>query len=190
MIAGPPRPEQKNSYDACLPAGGWYDYWTGAAVSPTKSPSGPFGTLTLTPALDSLPVYVRAGTILPRQALTQSTSQRPFGPLALDIYPGPDCAGEIYEDDGHSMGFTRGGFLRQKVTCLADAKGVSRIILGKREGAYAPWWHELAITVHGGGHYRGTLGGKGLATGAANGSGNSFILADQPQGAEIELTTP
>ena len=68
----------------------------------------------------------------------------------------------------------------------------------KREGAYAPWWHELAITVHGGGRYRATLGGKALATGAANGPasgaangpGNSFILADQPQGAEIELTTP
>ena len=195
LIAGPSRPEQHNSYEACLPAAkgdgpGWYDYWTGAAVTPVAEPGAPFGLLTLMPALDALPVFVRAGTILPRAPLTQSTSQRPFGPLALDIYPGPDCAGEIYEDDGHSMGFTRGGFLRQKVTCVADAKGVSRIILGKREGAYAPWWHELAITVHGGGRYRATLGGTALATGAANGPGNSFILADQPQGAEIELTTP
>jgi len=185
LIAGPPRPEQKNSYDACLPAGGWYDYWTGAAVSPTKSPSGPFGTLTLTPALDSLPVYVRAGTILPRQPLTQSTSQHPDGPLQLDIYPGPDCAGEIYDDDGHSMGFTKGAYLRQRVTCQAGPKGVTHITLARREGSYAPWWHQIAVTIHGGGNYSASLGGKALA---GHGGANSFVIDDQPSGAEIELT--
>ena len=186
LIAGPPRPEQKNSYDACLPAGSWYDYWTGAAVAPVASKSGPFGTLTLTPALESLPVYVRAGTILPRAALTQSTSQRPDGPLQLDIYPGPDCAGEIYDDDGHSMGFTHGTFLRQRVTCEAGPHGVTHITLAARQGTYAPWWHQIAVTIHGGGKYAASLGGKALVGG---GAANSFVIDDQPAGARIDLTS-
>ena len=107
--------------------------------------------------------------------------------MQLDIYPGPDCAGEIYDDDGHSMGFTHGAYLRQRVTCEAGPKGVTRFTLAKREGSYAPWWHQIAVTIPGGGNYGASLGGKALA---GNGEGNSFLLDDQPSGAAIELTRP
>jgi alpha-glucosidase len=183
LISGAPRPEQRNSYDACLPAGGWYDYWTGAPVTPQPSAMGPFGTLTLTPRLDLLPVFVRAGTILPRAPLVQSTSQRPAGPLELDVYPGPDCRGQIYDDDGHSMGFARGMFLRQQVTCAADESGVARVTLAPREGHFAPWWNAIRLTIHGGGHYTARIGGKAVAE-----RDGGFTFADQPQGAVIELT--
>jgi len=190
LIAGPPRPEQQNAYEACLPVAktdqpGWYDYWTGAAVKPVPAAAGSFGTLTLTPALGGLPVYVRAGTILPRAPLSQSTSQRPDGPLELHIYPGPDCAGEVYDDDGHSMGFAKGAYLRQRVTCVADAAGVRQITLAPREGTFAPWWQQIAITIHGGGGYRATMAGASLPSA---GTPNSFLLADQPGGAVVALS--
>src|SRR3954447_3071181 len=60
LVAAPPRPESPQPFDICLPAGGWYDYWTGLPVQGAK--------LTENPKLDSVPVFVRAGTILPRQA--------------------------------------------------------------------------------------------------------------------------
>jgi alpha-glucosidase len=182
LISGAPRPEQRNSYQACLPDGGWYDYWTGDAVKPVPSALSPFGLLTLTPRLDMLPVFVRAGTILPRAPLVQSTSQRPDGPLELDVYPGPDCHGEIYDDDGHSTGFAKGAFARQQVTCLAGKSGVTRVILAPREGHFAPWWKTLKLTIHGGGHYTARLGGKAIAE-----QDGTFTIADQPSGAVVEL---
>src|SRR5206468_614257 len=106
LVAGPPRPESPYPFDICLPAGGWYDYWTGQPVSERK--------LTRENKLAELPVFIRAGTILPRQPLVQSTKEVPQGPLSLDIYPGPDCRGELYFDDGVSI---RGPSLRQSVTC-------------------------------------------------------------------------
>jgi alpha-glucosidase len=188
LVAGAPRPEQKNSYEACLPAGGWYDYWTGEAVKPVPSADGPFATLTLMPALDMLPVFVRAGTILPRAPLTQSTSERPDGPLQLDVYAGPDCHGEIYDDDGHTMGFTHGAYIRQRVTCEAGPTGVTGITLAPREGSYAPWWRQIAVTIHSvdnaRGNYSAQIAGKPLSDAGAR---NSFLLADQPAGARIEL---
>src|SRR5690242_20491781 len=87
MIAPPPHMESPQDYDVCLPAGGWYDYWTGKAVAGTggkgvdagvaaeaQTGSGAGETkITETPALDRLPVFVRAGAILPRQPVVQST---------------------------------------------------------------------------------------------------------------------
>ncbi len=148
---------------ACRPADG-IDYWTGrragtrtrdrrradpvgdagnrrrAGERPTSSP--------LTPQLAELPVFVRAGTILPRQPLVQSTAEQPKGPLRLDVYPGADCSGELYDDDGHSMAFTRGGFFRQTVRCTVTPEGMS-IDFAPAEGRYAPWWTAIAVTVHG-----------------------------------------
>jgi alpha-glucosidase len=182
LISGAPRPEQHNSYAACLPQGGWYDYWSGLAVDPVPSADGAYGTLTLTPRIDTLPVFVRAGTILPQAPLVQSTSERPQGPLELHVYPGPDCAGDIYDDDGHSLGFAKGAFARQHVACEVGAQGVTRVTLAPRQGSHAPWWGALALTIHGGGHYVARMGGKALA-----GQDNRFVLADQPAGATIEL---
>ena len=101
-----------------------------------------------TPRLDRLPVFVRAGTILPRQPLVQSTAQTPVGALQLDVYPGADCAGTLYEDDGHSLAYTRRGYLRQAVRCALTPQGLS-IDFAARDGNFAPWWTKIAITVHG-----------------------------------------
>jgi alpha-glucosidase len=141
LIAPPPKMESPEAYDVCLPKGGWYDYWTGQPIASDK--------LSQTPRLDALPVFVRAGTILPRQPLVQSTSETPAGPLRLDVYPGADCAGTIYLDDGHSMAFTRGEYLRQSVRCSVDGRGAVNLTFGRREGRYRPWWKQIEIAVHG-----------------------------------------
>jgi alpha-glucosidase len=140
LIAPPPKMESPERYDVCLPAGGWFDYWTGKRVDAAK--------VTETPKLDSLPVFVRAGTILPRQPLVQSTSETPKGPLRLDVYPGPDCAGALYLDDGHSMDFEKGGYLRQKIRCATNSTGRLSIIFEPRDGNFQPWWSTIDVVVH------------------------------------------
>jgi alpha-glucosidase len=151
LIAPPPKPESPQGYDICLPAGGWYDLWTGLAVTKVTPENATTGidVVKETPKLERLPVYVRAGTILPRQPLVQSTAETPSGPLSLDIYPGAECDGTLYADDGHSMAFQRGAFLRQKIHCELSKSGGLRIAFEPREGTYQPWWKELSVTVHG-----------------------------------------
>jgi len=140
LIAPPPKMESPQRYDVCLPKGGWYDYWTGKPVG--GSP------ISETPSLERLPVFVRAGTILPRQPLVQSTSETPVGPLTLDIYPGPDCAGSLYLDDGHSIAFQKGAYLRQAVRCSVGEGGNLTVTFEPREGRFAPWWRKIAVIVH------------------------------------------
>ena len=147
LIAPPPKPESPQTYDVCLPSGGWYDLWTGQAVVTAGGAPGTIDTIHETPKLDHLPVYVRAGTILPSQPLVQSTAERPDGPLTLDVYPGADCSGRLYLDDGHSMAFTRSQYLRQTIRCSTTPGGL-RIDFDAREGRYAPWWHDIAVVVH------------------------------------------
>ena len=93
-------------------------------------------------------MFVRAGTILPRQPVVQSTLEIPAGPLYLDVYPGADCAGTIYLDDGHSMAFAQGHYLRQTVQCSIDGSQLV-ITFGPRDGDYRPWWKKIEVLVHG-----------------------------------------
>src|ERR1700681_3190535 len=76
LIAPPPDLESPRAYKICLPAGRWYDYWTGGLVTKPASAQPVSATIgapvsqviTVTPALDRLPVFVRAGAILPSHA--------------------------------------------------------------------------------------------------------------------------
>ena len=154
LVAAPPRPESPQPFSICLPAGGWFDYWTGLPLSEHR--------LTKQPKLDDIPVFVRAGTILARQPLVESTMETPKGPLELDVYPGDDCRGELYFDDGVSVS---GPHLRQTVECAVSPKGVA-LRFGPREGNWRPWWRQIAVTVHGAQSKR-------------------QLIADQPRSAEI-----
>ena len=140
LIAPPPKMESPEKYDVCLPPGGWFNYWTGKRVNAAK--------VSETPRLDSIPVFVRAGTILPREPLVQSTSEIPKGRLRLDVYPGPDCAGTIYFDDGHSVDFEKGEYLRQTIRCATNGNGTLSIVFDPRDGRYRPWWTAIDVVVH------------------------------------------
>ena len=145
LIAGPPKPESPEKFDICLPMGGWYDYWTGRPVTAAK--------LTETPRLDLLPVFVRAGTILPRQPLVRSTMEKPDGPLELDVYPGAKCGGTLYFDDGTTV---NGPNLRQTIECAAVPTGVA-VWFNAREGSWRPWWKQITVVVHGAHETRMTI---------------------------------
>jgi alpha-glucosidase len=91
-------------------------------------------------------VYVRGGSILPLQPLIQSTDETPNGPLELRIYPGPQCAGSLYLDDGHTFRYQHGEFLRQTFTCEADSNSV-RLNFAARQGSYTPWWKTVEVVI-------------------------------------------
>jgi alpha-glucosidase len=143
----------------------------------------------VTPELAQLPVYVRAGSILPMEPITQSTNEKPKGPLTLRVYPGDACAGDLYEDDGKSYEFQHGMYLRMSFTCQIKS-GVVHLTIGPHEGSYPAWWKDIRIEIYGVTPKQGELlvNAKKVAQGLeVNPNGADFVIADDGKGAEIEV---
>jgi alpha-glucosidase (family GH31 glycosyl hydrolase) len=62
--------------------------------------------------LETMPLYVRAGAILPLGPVKQYVSQKVEQPLALRVFPGADGEFVLYEDDGSSFAYEKGQFSR------------------------------------------------------------------------------
>jgi len=85
-----------------LPAGAdWYDYWTN-----TRLPGG--RTVTVDAPIDRIPVFVRAGSILPVGAVVPSTATAQ-AIERIRVYPGGDADFDLYDDDGVSYAYEHGG---------------------------------------------------------------------------------
>ncbi|MEQ1472530.1 MAG: TIM-barrel domain-containing protein [Candidatus Acidiferrum sp.] len=141
LFVAPVTTEMLDAKEVNLPPGDWYDFWT-------SSKPANHDHLQLHPRLEELPLYVRAGAILPMQPLVQSTSETPVGPLKLRVYTGDDCRGSLYMDDGHTYAYQKNEFLRIEYTCQVSGNMLN--VNGKVvNGAYHPWWSTAEITVYG-----------------------------------------
>ena len=129
------------AYNVILPAGDWFNYWTGEKLAGGQ-------TLQVPDKLDTLPVYVRAGTIVPQQPVVQNVNETPKGSLELRVYPGPSCAGELYIDDGNTLAYQKGEFLRVHFTCESAADRLT-IHTSAGDGPYRPWFHAIQFTAYG-----------------------------------------
>ena len=137
LLVAPPPVDGLDDYLLKLPEGTeWFDYWTGEPVDAT-------GPVMLRRRPGHVPVFARAGSIVPMQAVVQHSGERPAGNLALHVYPGPDCRGSIYTDDGTTHAYRTGAFFRQE---FRWADGLS---LGASAGGWTPWWDDIDVVVHG-----------------------------------------
>jgi len=158
LIAQSPYPDELDDYPVALPQVGWYDYWTGSMVEGSAGRKAIDNTPVAQPevhihnSLETLPVFARAGSIIPEQPLVQSTDEKPQGPLTLRVYPpsqsGKECAGSLYLDDGQSYAFKKGDLLRVQFTCRITAQGLAVTVL-PHSGSFAPWWNQVSIEVYG-----------------------------------------
>ena len=118
-----------------LPEGDWYDYNDGRRVAGGQwIKAYPIG-------LDKLPVFVRAGAILPMYPKCVTTSGSDKSVLTFDIWPASDSRNEftVYEDDGETLDYRKGAFTRQTVTVETFAKsfgemGDVKVTIGAAEG--------------------------------------------------------
>jgi alpha-glucosidase len=90
-------------------------------------------TIEITARLNEIPLYVRAGSLLPLGPVIQHTSQLPGGPLELQIYPGQDATFTLFEDDGETTGYLKGQVRRTTFGWQDKA----RRLTWKSEGPYA-----------------------------------------------------
>jgi len=147
LLVAPKVKEFVDGYDMLVPEGVWFDYWTGQRVALTNQDNPEMkGKLHLNPKLDEIPVFVRAGSIIPRQPLVQNTSEKPKGPLELRVYPGPKCMDYIYSDDGSSFGYKRGEYYRAQLSCESSGNSV-KVAIAAGEGKYIPWWTSYNMVV-------------------------------------------
>ena len=163
LVAPNPSPDEVAPYEIHLPPGTWYDYWTGEKFERSdkaqlrdleqRDKLNVDKPLMVQPRLEMLPVYVRGGGIVPLEPLTQSTAEKPVGPLTLRLYPatgaGTSCAGEVYTDDGHSFEYRRDQFARVRFTCTPGPDGSLSLQISPQEGSFLPWWTQYQLEIYG-----------------------------------------
>jgi alpha-glucosidase (family GH31 glycosyl hydrolase) len=88
-----------------LPRGTWYDFWTKQRLEGGRE-------IARKVDLETIPLYVRAGAVIPMGPVKQYTAENVAGPLALWVHPGEDGAFSLYEDDGKSFDYRKGEFTR------------------------------------------------------------------------------
>ncbi len=113
-----------------LPAGNWYDYWANEKIEGNKD-------ITVDAPIDRLPLFVKAGSIIPTQQIVQYTGQAPIDPLTLEIFPDTQANGTLYEDDGISFDYQKKIYSLRTFSILNTAKQ-SELTLSKPEGTYQP----------------------------------------------------
>ena len=108
-------------------APGWYDLWSGemAAGGTTVTAPAPY---------DSIPIHVKAGSIVPMGPELMYTDEKPADPIVLWVYAGTDGEFSLYEDDGLSHGYEKGEYCRIPIR-WNNATRTLRI--AQREGSFA-----------------------------------------------------
>ena len=86
-----------------LPEGKWYDFWTNEKFTGNRE-------ITRKVDLATLPIYIRAGSIIPIDPVRQYTSQEVDDPVTFQIYPGEDGVYRWYRDDGESQQYIDGNY--------------------------------------------------------------------------------
>lgn len=103
-----------------LPPGDWFDFWTRTSVAG--------GARILAPApLETVPMFVRAGSIIPTGPDMNYLKEHAFDPLTFDIYLDANgrAAGSYYEDDGLTQAYRNGDFRRTNVSVESSTSRIT-----------------------------------------------------------------
>jgi alpha-D-xyloside xylohydrolase len=130
LLINPVTTYQARSRSVYLPqtggGNGWYDAWTGKYFESGQTIQAPA-------PFDTIPVFVRAGSIVPFGPEIQYVGQEPAEPLTVFIYTGADGDFTLYEDDGLTYKYEKGAF----ATIPLHWDDSSRVLtIGKRKGSF------------------------------------------------------
>lgn len=113
--------------DMYLPKGTqWYDFWTNDLLDGGQTIQRPC-------PIDVMPVYVKAGTVMPFGPAVQYSGEKSWDDLEIRVYPGADGSFTLYEDDGVSYDYERGQYTTIRFS-YDDA--TRRLTIGARKGKY------------------------------------------------------
>ena len=110
-----------------LPKGAvWYDFWTNKTYKGGQ-------TVTLQTTLDRVPMFVRAGSILPLAPEMQYVGEKSWDNLEIRVYPGADGSFTLYEDEGDNYNYEQGYYAT--ITFVWNDKART-LTIGTRQGGY------------------------------------------------------
>ncbi len=121
-----------------LPKGAtWYDFWTNKAYKGGRN-------VTLETTFDRVPMFVRAGSILPLGPEMQYVGEKAWDNLELRVYPGADGRFVLYEDEGDNYNYEKGAY--STITLQWNDKKHT-LTIGARKGSYPGMLSERAFTI-------------------------------------------
>lgn len=115
----------------------WYDFWTGARYDGGQ-------TILADAPLEKLPLFVRAGSIVPMGPVVQHTAAAPDAPWEVRLYPGRDGTFDVYEDAGDGYDYERGEYA---ITPLEWADGAGELTIGERDGSFPELVRERELRI-------------------------------------------
>ncbi len=131
-------PRRRSVY---LPAGSdWHDLWTEERLAGGT-------TIDAAAPLERIPVFVRAGSIVPLGPVRQHADESPDAPLEIHVYPGRDGAFVLYEDEGDGHAWEAGAF---SMIELRWGDAARQIVIGERAGSFPgmPIERKLELVLH------------------------------------------
>jgi Glycosyl hydrolases family 31/Domain of unknown function (DUF5110) len=126
LVAPVAKPGLQPRKTVWLPPGEWVDIFTGQAYAGGH-------TKTFSVPLDRIPVFARAGSIVPRQPEASRGVSGQIDPLALDVYAGADGGFDLYEDANDGLAYRQGEFAR---TDLRWSDAATALTIAAARGAY------------------------------------------------------
>ena len=125
------------SREVYFPEGGWYDFYTGAYIAGGQ-------TITADAPYERIPLYVRAGSIIPFGPDMQWSDEKPADNIRLYVYAGRDADFTLYEDDGVTYGYEKGAYAMIPIH-WDDASRT--LTLGERKGSFPGMLETRTFTV-------------------------------------------
>jgi alpha-D-xyloside xylohydrolase len=109
-----------------LPKATWYDFWTGERLDGERR-------IQADAPLGKMPLYVRAGSIVPMGPAMEWATEKPADPIELRIYPGADGDFALYEDENDGYAYEKG---THATIAMHWDDGAKTLTIGAREGSY------------------------------------------------------
>ncbi|MGE5614441.1 MAG: TIM-barrel domain-containing protein [Bacillota bacterium] len=128
----------EKTWECYLPAGtDWYDYWDGRRYNGGQK-------ITIEAPIDRIPLFVRAGSIIPMTETVQYAEQESEKSLEIHVYPGADGIFSLYEDSGDGYGYEHGEYA---ITDLVWDDEKRTLKIGARKGSYPGMKEERAAEI-------------------------------------------
>jgi alpha-glucosidase len=157
VVAPEDKVTQLASEKIWLPAGEWIEWPTGKRLDGPAQADRSF-------SIDQIPIYLKAGAIVPMQPPMLYTGEKPVDPLIVNVWPlapGENSSYSVYEDSGVSVEYKRGAFVRTPIKA-AQTGDTLRVEIGPAQGSYPGMlkkrsyelrlpadWPPSAVTVNG-----------------------------------------
>jgi alpha-D-xyloside xylohydrolase len=128
LLVAPVTTYEARSRSVYLPQteGGWYDFWNGQSLAGAQ-------TIDVPAPYDAIPIFVRAGSIIPTGPEIQYTGEKAADPITLHVYAGADGRFTLYEDDGLTYSYEKGAYARIPINWDNQSRTLT---IGKREGKF------------------------------------------------------